>query len=268
MSILESTFTRFNSLSPYEYSYNDTSRTGFSYWRIVDCSMDNGYAKTDTSKIGPLLDKLNQGAAEGIKFDAKHLDYHLSGGVCSAHSLTFIRDYLQSDINLLHRRVVTVAQRFRRSSLDLRTYQVALNTISKAQDEPPTDFMKAKAESLASLHDLKIDYASKGELLVEDDNYGQKDVNRSEFYNAVEALPEGIFLVRAIAKENNFRGEYYGHSMVYINDSVGHYFFDPGDGCSQISNGRVKEALWNLVGDPSSAWGIKLSTFLSYKTKR
>lgn len=236
--------------------------------RIVEGSMIDGYGLINAKNITALMDKLNKNAAEGIKFDPNNLDPYLSGGVCSAHSLNFIKSYLSSNITNLHKRVTKVAEKYTKSSQELRTHQAALNTISKAQEEPPLDFMKAKIESLAKLHDLEVEYATRNDLYIKDGyNNAVIDANHSCFYDVIENLPEGIFLIRAIRKEDNIKGEYYGHSMAYINQSDGHYFFDPSHGCYQIANKEVKKKLFDFVANQCSTWGLNYPRFYKLKLK-
>jgi len=199
--------------------------------QVVAGSMMDGYGPVNVPLVNKLMEDLNKKAPEGIFFDPQHLEYGLSGGVCSAHSISFIKDLLSSKTPSLHKRVIKCAQNYSTSSTTLRTHQAALNAISKTEN-PPEDFMKAKIEALVALHDLQIDYASAADIYINDKQYPVAELDKAEFYNAVEKLPEGIFLVRAIKKEDNHMGEYYGHSMAFINGSRGQYFFDPSYGCN------------------------------------
>ncbi len=234
--------------------------------QVTAGSMMDGYGPVNVPLVNRLMEDLNQKAPSGIFFDPKHLEYQLSGGVCSAHSISFIKDLLSSNEPSFHKRVIKCAQNYSTSSTTLRTHQAALNAISKVED-PPEDFMKAKIEALVALHNLEIDYASADNVFINSQQYSDSGVDKSDFYNAVEKLPEGIFLIRAISKEDNHRGECYGHSMAFINSKDGQYFFDPSYGCTQIASGEVKKKLYDCVAGQCSTWGLNYPRFYRLKLK-
>ncbi len=234
--------------------------------QVAAGSMMDGHGPVNVSLVNRLMEDLNQKAPSGVFFDPKHLEYQLDGGVCSAHSISLIKDLLSSKEPSLHKRVIKCAQKYRTSSTTLRTHQAALNAISKVED-PPEDFMKAKIEALVALHDLQIDYASADNVFIKNNYYSSSEVDKADFYKAVEKLPEGIFLVRAISKEDNHMGEHYGHSMAFINSSEGQYFFDPSSGCTQIASSEVKKKLYDYVAGQCSTWGLNYPRFYRLKLK-
>ncbi|MCH9633293.1 MAG: hypothetical protein S4CHLAM7_00160 [Chlamydiae bacterium] len=227
---------------------------------IAPGSMENGYGRVDVQLLNKALEKLNSNHPKGVYFDPAQLSYQVSGGVCSAHSLGFINGLLVENKKPLHQRVLNSAKNYKRSNIELRTHQAALNCISKVNSQEPEDFMKAKVEALVSLYNLEVNFASKDDLYLKNTN-STSLANRADFYNVVESLPEGIFLIRAIAKKDNHKGEYYGHSMAYINDPSGQYFFDPTHGCSQIASKEVKEKLYEYVATQCDSWGLNYPRF-------
>lgn len=243
-------------------------------------SMQNGQGEYDRQLAHQLIDKLNQEASSGVKFDAKRLESEVWGGVCSAHSLSFVNDYLNSSLPEkdsidLTNKITHIGENYKESSKVLRTYQAALNTIAKNPEKKCDDFMKAKIESLANLHNLEVSEASSADVYIDEEGYWDEieccykpPVQSSKFNQEVEKLPEGIFLVRAVDKNDNYKEEYYGHSMVYLNKGNDHFFFDPCGGTKQIDSKAVKQVLHECIASQCCTWGLNFPRFYKLEKKK
>lgn len=111
----------------------------------------------------------------------------------------------------------------------MRTQQAAFNSIEVTPYAPGVDISKNKIQSLANLHNFKVDFASR-EIPVDRVDYER--ILKEE----VAKLPNGLYLLRTIKPFNNEREELHGHSMIYVKDQQEGFFYDPNRGAKYMKN--------------------------------
>lgn len=238
--------------------------------KIVEISSDEGHGPVIEDLAQESLLKLQERAASGVKFDKFRLENSCWGGTCSAQSLNFADLVAGSNIRPLHQRVVSVAQQNTTSSLKLRTQQAALNAIAKDESVPVRDFSRAKIESIVAFRDFKVDFASKSlEEIVRDTIDDSMDLDEAEldlciyqtFHSVVNKLPDGMYFTRMLCNADNYKEEFFGHSLVYVKDENSHYLFDPSDGLHKITNANWQAELFKLFSDISGQWMLSYPRF-------
>jgi hypothetical protein len=132
-------------------------------------------------------------------------------------------------------------KKFERSSEEMRVRQAAFNTIEVRGPSAGIDSAKNKIQSLANLHNYRIDHTSR-EIHIDQAN--SSNVIQEEVSN----LPDGLYLLRSIEPLNNERLEKHGHSMIYVKDQQEGFFYDPNYGTKYMSNvDHASELSQNLI---------------------
>jgi hypothetical protein len=210
-------------------------------------------------EVKAICQKLNESRPVGVQFDENSITDQLVGGTCSAMSLDFIHHYLNLKGNRqaeteeeLFTRVLVTSRRYEYgSSPEFRVQQAAFNAIQKVaveRDSQP-DFTQAKMASLMAFHHRKIVYAS--EMI----DFEQKQaVEKTK--DVWAALPQGIFIVRAIRPKANHKEEKHGHTMVLVNESQGKFFYDPNHGTRHLRSNQAAVDLYEALKRSNTVWDV------------
>lgn len=193
----------------------------------------------NTEKVFRLVEDLNQRREPGILFNPSSITQIIAGGVCTAMSLDFAEKFLklrkvhlmtdEYSNDLFLSSIRNLGQRFAQCSEEMRTWQMAFNTIEVTSNPPGIDIGKNKIQSLVNLHGFKVDYASR-EIPVDREDY-ERTLKEEE-----SKLPNGLYLLRTIRPFNNVREEWHGHSMIYVKNQKEGYFYDPNEGAKYMRN--------------------------------
>ena len=245
--------------------------------KVVNISSAEGHGPVIKELAQECLLKLQKNAAPGVKFDKFRLEDSCWGGTCSAQSLNFADLIVGSSVKPLSQKVISIAKQNTTSSLNLRTQQAALNAIAKDESTSERDFSRAKVESIVALRDFKVDFASEPlKLNVESieqviKNLINKNRNAEDkeeelriyqsFHSVVSKLPDGMYFTRMLCDAENYKMEYFGHSLIYIKDASGHYLFDPAKGLHEISIKNWQAQLFKLFYESSAQWLIGTPRF-------
>jgi hypothetical protein len=202
---------------------------------------------TQEQAIGPInpmralrfVEYLNRWRENGIVFNQSGITPSTDGGTCTSMSLDFVEEFFKLrkvhvmaghySNDLFLNSIRNLGGRFAKSSEEMRTRQAAFNTIEIVPHSSGVDISKNKVQSLANLHNFKVDHASK-EIQVGSANY-EKTLKEE-----VAKLPEGLYLLRTIKPFNNVRDELHGHSMIYVKSQKEGFFYDPNQGAKYMKN--------------------------------
>lgn len=202
----------------------------------LDC---NG--KVDLTQAEEIRKELNKNC-EGVDFDSKFLLSNLNGGTCSAMSFDFLKQYFiiknKMGANSAERIFHSIKPKYQTSSLEFRTVQAALNTISKNPNHSVPDFKMAKIAAMLSLYGLRVS-----------DVIGETDLIESDCQNSIKRLLQRVndqaCVIRMIQPINNHKEEFHGHTMILIRECNKTYLYDPNDGVLKLRNAHEWEDLYN-----------------------
>ena len=92
-------------------------------------------------------------------------------------------------------------------------------------------------------------------------------LNNPEYFNqALEALPEGLYIVRILNPSDNFKEEHWGHTTLYVKNKIeGDYFYDPNYGLIEIATDKTSHFLKKHFKELERDWLISNPRF--YKIK-
>jgi hypothetical protein len=79
---------------------------------------------------------------------------------------------------------------------------------------------------------------------------------RDKILRNMAVLPKGVFVVRALAYEQNAREEREGHSMAFINEEDGLFLYDPNHGTTQLKPGHSAEQVHLMLKDVHEAFEV------------
>lgn len=234
--------------------------------KLTDATNQNGDGPVDELLVEKYFNKLQANAAPGVTFKADYLENYCLGGTCSAKVLSFANDFFNSPEANLHEKVIKAAENHITSSYKLRTQQAALNTISKDDKNSAKDFSRAKVESIVALEDFVVEEASKPIPSVDynfDDIYfGLPSIETvpsmplESFEEVFDQLKDGFYFCRMLSSGNNSKEEYYGHSVAFIKNAEGNYFWDSTGGLVQIADFEVKKKSYDLFNELMDKWGL------------
>lgn len=236
--------------------------------KLTDATNENGVGPVDELIVKKYFNKLQANAAPGVAFKAEYISNYCSGGTCSAKVLSFANDFFNSKAANLHERVLNAAERHITSSHILRTQQAALNTISKDEKSLAKDFSRAKVESIVALEDFVVEEASKPIPKIEynfDENlFGLSAIEMlpnmsfENFEEVFDQLKDGFYFCRMLASSDNFKDEYYGHSVAFIKHADGNYLWDSTGGLIQIADYELKKKSYDLFNELMDKWGLDI----------
>ena len=187
-----------------------------------------------------------------IKFNQSKLFPFDDGGVCTARALDFLARYhveCQHKIDPEARRIC-VKQFKPYLSLVTSAFisrQAAYNTIEiKNSRGIDKDALKEeKMQSLVNYHGFKITPVT-GTLqtsLLEDRSLDLRD--------EIDQLPEGSYIVRMLYPANNVKGEYFGHTMIFIKSKDLSIYYDHVEGPLEVT-----QDLWETIREILIDWSI------------
>ncbi len=207
-----------------------------------------GFARPD--RVLRVLQRLEDRKEEGIEFNRSKVTGHIDGGVCSAMALDFADSFFK--LRKLHVRrghpstdlflncIRDLGRQFASSSEEMRIRQAAFNTIEVRGDAAGIDVARNKIQSLANLHNFRIDRTSR-EIQME------RADRRRVVSEEVAQLPDGLYLLRTIEPSYNERLEVAGHSMIYVKNRQEGFFYDPNDGVKYMSNVDHSSEISNVL---------------------
>lgn len=197
-------------------------------------------------KVEAIRADLAAKAPLGIHFNSSKVINRIEGGTCSAMSLEFIDFYMKTkSLN---------EEQFATSSKKRRDLQAAFNTIEVIPLESSIDYSKNKIQSLANFYSLEIDHSSP-EIDIAAMSHAK------EIAKEVEALPDGVFLIRIIKPEDNDKLECNGHSLAIIKEEGLCLFYDPNFGVQNLSQVDPSTALFNNFKTCLKMFGISKARF-------
>jgi hypothetical protein len=222
------------------------------------------------TKVESIRAKLDAHRPIGIQFNQKKVAPSIEGGTCTAMSLEFLDSYFktkkisikqldaQSDRLVDH--LIKLGHNFASSSQEMRDRQAAYNTIEVQLSGDDIDYSKNKVQSLANYHSLIIDYSSP-EIDVD------KLDDESAISKEIDALPEGVFLVRILKPTNNEKLEEHGHSLVYIKERGLGLFYDPNYGVRNLSITEHSKVLFKIFKNCFQLFEIHKARFYKLQPK-
>lgn len=204
---------------------------------------------------------LNQERRVGIHFNPSKVESHLTGGACSAMSFAFAESFFRAKQNtsatlsFFLDKIRALGAQFSHCSATMRMRQAAFNTIEVEQGGGiPLDFSKNKVESLARFYRFGIDHAST-----------TIDVQQSRYQELLKKeitlLPEGVYLFRTIKPARNEKLEELGHSMIYVKENRGGFFYDPNGGAYYFKSSSYFQLLSHALDDCFTQFGTSHARF-------
>jgi hypothetical protein len=131
------------------------------------------------------------------------------------------------------------------TSENFKNIQGAFNTIKKKHEEVVPDFKRSKIQAMLNLYKRKIVFAS----TEVDINHAQNEIKL-----IVQSLPFGAFIIRELLPENNHKDEKHGHTLLFVKDESGSFFYDPNFGWSEFPQGGESEFILGSLFDCHRAW--------------
>jgi hypothetical protein len=196
---------------------------------------------------------LKKDRPEKVTFDSDLL-YPFDGrGTCSAMALDFLARYiiecapLASD-TARRDRLTSYRPYYRANLTTFSSRQAAYNTINVSRSATlsnPEGMKERKIQALANYHNLKIKAATKTFKMTA--IRSQPDA----FKAAVNDLPSGYYIIRALSLADNYKMESYGHTMILIKTRGLSIYYDNRDGAADITHGTA-----SYVKDKLLTWGI------------
>ena len=189
---------------------------------------------------------------ENVDFDVENL-YFDGRGTCTAMALDFLTRFMEESHTLNDRNSRRAFVRqfkpyYRASTTTFSSRQAAYNSIKvdrEAYRANPELIKMRKMQSLANYHNLKLTAATPSIEVVEIE-YKPKN-----FKKIIKNLPDGCYVVRALSPANNYKMEYYGHTMIFIKGKKFSAYYDNSDGAYDIT-GDVE----SYVTDKILSWYI------------
>ncbi len=217
--------------------------------KLVHGTQGVPYGMTQIDKVDKIFRQLENDQPRGIKFNQNHIKGSVIGGYCSAMSLDFASRYLRmkkkneitegTPLKILIGQIQSFDSRydFGRSEVNpkFRNRQEAFNCIEVDRARHGVDFSLAKVQSLANFHSLKITSASEEFTYLNLDHKKTKD----KLTQVVNNLEYGVHLLRDLRPLDNNKLEACGHSMVFIKEEQGVFFYDPNTGVELINRNVV-----------------------------
>ncbi len=227
---------------------------------VLEGSQEGKIGATHYETMNQTFRVISERAPPGVSFSANRLVNYLYGGTCSAMTFAFARDLINSPIRSLHERIVTIMKDYKKSKEAFRAEQIAFNTIEKDTSIVVEDFKRAKVQSLANYYDMELDHASE-EFTVD------SILKNPEYFNqALETLPEGLYIVRILNPSTNFKEERWGHTTLYVKNKIeGDYFYDPNYGLIEIATNETGAFFNKHFQELQRDWSINRPRFYRIK---
>lgn len=238
---------------------------------LVSASSEGGHGKVIKERALEYFQKLKNNAAPGVKFDLQYLEDSCYGGTCSAQSLDFADKFVNSPTLSLRERDIRVAQSCQVSSLELRTQQVALNAIALDETTPVDDPAYAKVASIVALRDFEIDHVpglheGVQEIAAQKGLFSE-EIIKEHFFQIIEKMPEGLYFCRLLCNADNYKGEHFGHSTIFIKGQQQYFIWDPMEGLLEVSKNKFAESTYESYKDIADRWLLDAPRYYRIKKK-
>lgn len=206
-----------------------------------------------------VFEKIKEKAPKGVTFNKERLTNYLQGGTCSAATFAFIKKFLQGPHKKLQDNLHYALDTYMENSELFRAKQIAFNTIEKCMKDHADDFKRAKIQSIANYYDIQFDFASQ-ELSLQEVEHNPHLLNYW-----INCLPNGSYVGRILQLENNYKGEFWGHTVFYLKDLEGNFFYDPNYGLIELCKNEPIEHLYIRFNLIKEIWTV--DNFRFYKIK-
>jgi hypothetical protein len=211
----------------------------------------------DKRRVQQICETLNAHRINSVFFNAKAIEPQINGGTCSAMSFDFIDQYLKHRVlsrSSSDKIIQKISKRYLSSSQEFMHHQAAFNTISKHSFENATDFKRDKIAAMLTLFHRNIPFCSEEINLSLPTSYEKISRNMA-------TLPKGIFALRALHPAANLKEERERHTMVFINEADGQFFYDPNGGTLQFQRGHANKLVHNLLQQIHHSFNIPAVRF-------
>ncbi len=205
----------------------------------------------ESHRVQQICNQLNTDRIQGVFFNTVTAERNMRGGTCSAMTLDYIDQYLRLKAHgkTSFESLIKITPRYRTSSQEFMNHQAAFNTISKHPQEISSDFKRDKIAAMLKLFQRRVGVCS------EEIRMDAPDA-RDKILRNMAVLPKGVFVVRALAYEQNAREEREGHSMAFINEEDGLFLYDPNHGTTQLKPGHSAEQVHLMLKDVHEAFEV------------
>lgn len=228
--------------------------------RLVSGTQGRAQGRTKKDRTEEIVKLLTERQPTGIRYNANKITGWVEGGVCNAMALDFAKNYFkmkkdqgitkETSLQDLIEKIKIFSEKYdlpyQQSSAcveEFRTQQEALNCIEVDTQAKNIDFSLAKVQSVASFYSLKITRKTKEtKFLSNECNFSTlKKIN-----DQIAALTNGIHLIRFIDPKENEKLEKQGHSMIFIKEPQGFFYYDSNNGVEHIKN-NVSNCIHNRL---------------------
>ncbi len=205
----------------------------------------------ESHRVQQICTQLNADRIQGVFFNTVSAEPNMCGGTCSAMTLDYIDQYLRLKAHgkTSFESLIKISPRYRTSSQEFMNHQAAFNTISKHPQENSSDFKRDKIAAMLKLFQRRVGVCSE-EIQMDAPDAGDKILKN------IDVLPKGVFVVRALAYEQNVREEREGHSIAFINEEDGLFLYDPNHGTTQLKAGYSAERVHLMLKDVHEAFAV------------
>ena len=217
--------------------------------------------KFSIKKSEAVRDFIDHHHAEWISFNKNLTTKTLKGGSCTAMSMGLAASYLKKRVYLplgaqieeFRNCMRFIRADYEQPSREMRSRQAAFNTIEVTRGLEEIDYSLNKIKSLANYHHLEIDYASE-EFFINKTAF-------NEFQMIMNALPEGVYILRLIAPIDNEKLEKHGHTLVYVKEPNIGFFYDPNWGVKDLYKKEHAEIIWEALKQNYRSFQVTHSRF-------
>lgn len=192
------------------------------------------YGHVSQNKAASVFTRLFQNRERGVTFNPAKITDYLQGGACTAMGFGFADEVSRlkaqrcSKTQFLNG-VRSLRQQFKNCSEEMRVRQAAFNTIEVQGNTSDMDIARNKVQSLANLHNYKIDHTSQ-EIRV-----GNGDCSAA-VRDEMAQMPDGLYLLRSVKPANNEKLEECGHSWIYFKDQQEGIIYDSNYGAKYMNH--------------------------------
>lgn len=188
-----------------------------------------------------------------INFNKSKLFPFDNAGVCTARALDFLARYnaecaKKTDPDERRNCVENFKPYLSMVTSAFMSRQAAYNTIEIKNQRGVTgdEIKEEKMQSLVNYHGFKITPVTG---TIETANLEDRTVDLRE---TIDQLPFGSYIIRMLYPANNIKGEYFGHTMVFIKDKDLSLYYDHVEGVLEVT-----EDLWETIRFILLDWSIK-----------
>ncbi len=223
-------------------------------------------------RVKEIIKRLNATNPRGVHFNEKAIVSVLTGGTCSAMTLTFLDKCMRSvraavqetrnaqEVLLAEKVAGNLEPQCHCSSRSMRELQAAFNTIEIRQPDTAVDHHRNKVAALLNFFSLKTDFCSSQIRL--------STLTSSEALRlSLRALKNGFYFIRMLRPTENQKLEECGHSICYIKGGDTSMLYDPNAGVISFPTGESAEQLFANFCNSAETWGFQLARFYHVAAK-